>query len=193
MSSRLLASVALAVGVATLSSPAYTQAPPDPSATLAAQRQAQTALARLDGTWRGQAWTLTPAGKKTVTQTERVGTTLDGTVRVIEGRGYEESGATVFQALGVVSFDPSTKAYTLRSYAMGRSGDFALRPTADGFTWEIPAGPATIRYTATISDSTWSEVGDRIVEGQPPFRFHEMTLTRLGVTAWPAEGAVPPR
>jgi hypothetical protein len=42
----------------------------------------------------------------------------------------------------------------MRSYAQGRVGDFAFKPTADGFAWEIPAGPVTIRYTATIKEGT---------------------------------------
>jgi hypothetical protein len=76
---------------------------------------------------------------------------------------------------------------------MGMSGDYAVRPTADGFVWEIPAGPMTIRYTATFRDGVWKEVGERIAEGAPPVRFFEMTLTRLGDSDWPAGGAVPMR
>jgi hypothetical protein len=80
----------------------------------------------------------------------------------------------------------------MRSYAQGHVGDFDLKLTADGFQWEIPAGPMTIRYTAVIKDGTWTEVGDRIVPDKEPIRFFEMTLTRVGDTNWPAAGAVNP-
>ena len=50
-------------------------------------------------------------------------------------------------ANGIISYDPAKQAYSLRSYAQGNAGDFALTPTADGYAWEIPAGPTTIRYT----------------------------------------------
>jgi hypothetical protein len=76
---------------------------------------------------------------------------------------------------------------------MGSVGDFALTPMTEGFTWEIPAGPMTLRYTATIKGGTWLEVGDRIQAGKEPVRFFEMTLKRVGDTAWPAAGAVPPK
>jgi predicted enzyme related to lactoylglutathione lyase len=78
----------------------------------------------------------------------------------------------------------------MRSYAQGFAGDFAVKPTEDGFQWEIPAGPITIRYTAVFSNGTWKEVGDRIMPGTEPVRIFEMTLTRVEDTGWPAEGAV---
>lgn len=170
------------------------QGRPDPGARMEAQREAMASLAFMDGVWRGEAWTLLPSGERhTLTQTERVGPFLDGTVKVIEGRGYEADGAVSFNALGIVSYDPAQQTFSMRSYALGQAGDFALTPTADGFTWEIPAGPATIRYAATVEDGVWHEVGDRIVPGQEPVRFFEMTLTRVGDTAWPADGAIPPQ
>jgi hypothetical protein len=76
---------------------------------------------------------------------------------------------------------------------MGQVGDFPLTPTADGYFWEIPAGPMTIRYTCTIKEATWHEVGDRIVAGKEPVRFFEMTLKRIGDTTWPAGGSIPPK
>lgn len=170
------------------------QGRPDPAALLAAQREAMTALASLDGTWRGEAWTLLPNGERhTLTQTERVGPFLDGAVKVIEGKGFEADGSVSFNAFGIISYDPARKAYSLRSYAQGHAGDFVVTPTATGFTWEIPAGPAIIRYTATIENGVWHEVGDRIMPGQSPVRFMEMTLTRLADSDWPAAGAIAPR
>ena len=169
------------------------QGRPDPAVMIAAQLEAMKHFAMMDGEWRGTAWSLSPTGEKThLIQTERVGPFLDGSVKVIEGRGYEGDGSVAFNALGIISFDPNTKKYSMHSYARGFSGDFVITPTADGFYWEIPAGPRTIRYTAVLSDSTWNEVGDMIMEGTEPVRILEMTLTRLGDTSWPAGGAVSP-
>ena len=112
---------------------------------------------------------------------------------MIEGRGYEAEGKLGFNAFGVVSFNPATRAYSFRSHAFGQSGDFAFAPTADGYTWEIPAGPMTIRYTAAIEDGTLREVGDRIAPGREPQRFFEMTLQRVGDSDWPAAGAIGPK
>jgi len=166
----------------------------DPAARIAAQVKALEALAPLDGTWRGKVWALAPDGTRHEgTQTERVGPMLGGSLRVIEGLGYEADGSVGFNAFAIVSFDPDKQALTMRSYAHGRSGDFPFTVGPDGFAWEIPAGPATIRYVATISGDSWHEVGHRIVPGQEPVQILDMTLTRLGDCDWPAGGAVPPK
>ena len=76
---------------------------PDPATLIAAQREAMKAFAAMDGVWRGPAWSLQSNGeKRNLTQTERIGPFLDGSVKVIEGRGYKEDGTVGFNALGVV-------------------------------------------------------------------------------------------
>jgi hypothetical protein len=168
---------------------AYAQGPD--LASIAAQKEAMKPLSMMDGVWRGPAWTMLPTGKHEVTQTERIGPFLDGAVKVIEGRGYNADGTVGFNAFGTISFDPTKKEYTLHSYALGYVGDFKLTPKADGYVWEIPAGPMTIRYTATIGNGAWKEVGERVAQGQAPVQFFEMNLKRVGDTDWPAAGAIP--
>ncbi|OYW29756.1 MAG: DUF1579 domain-containing protein [Caulobacter sp. 12-67-6] len=185
-----LAAVAILVAA-----PAQAQAQsPDPAPRLAAQKQAMARLDAMDGVWRGPAWTLLADGRKhELTQTERIGPLLDGAIKVLEGRGYEADGATSFNALGVISYEPSTDAFTLHSHAMSQKGDFSLKPTADGYVWEIPAGPMVIRYTAVIRDGAWREIGERVMPDRPPMQFFEMNLKRVSDSAWPAAGAVAPR
>ena len=137
--------------------------------------------------------TILPSGQRAdVTQTERIGPFLNGSVKVIEGRGYNPDGTVGFNAFGIISYQPGQQTYTLRSYALGYSGDFPLTLTADGYIWNVPAGPMTIRYTATIRNGTWREVGDRIMPGKDPVRFFEMNLKRVGDTTWPGDGAISP-
>ena len=187
---RLLAVLALVL-VSSLAARAHAQA--DPQA-MAAQKEAMKALAMMDGVWRGPASTVLPSGEThNITQTERIGPFLDGALKVIEGRGYAADGSVSFNAFGIVSFDAAKEAYSMRSYAMGRAGDFALTPTADGYVWEIPMGPITVRYTATIKNGEWHEVGDRVAKGQEPVRFFEMTLKRVGDTDWPTGTPIPPK
>jgi hypothetical protein len=180
-----------------LATPAFAQQAaqrPDPQALVAAQKAALAPLAFMDGAWRGEARHTGFDGKQhVVVQTERVGPLLDGAIKVIEGRGYNADGSTAFNAFAVLGWDARRQALSMRSHAMGMAGDYAVRTTADGFTWEIPAGPMTIRYTATIKDGTWHEVGDRVAADGTASRFFEMTLTRLGDSDWPAAGAVPMR
>lgn len=166
----------------------------DAAALLREQRAAIEKLALLDGEWRGAAWSLLPDGTRhEITQTERCGPLLDGAIRTVEGRGYEPDGKTTFNAFAVLSFDPETKEYRMRSYAQGRAGDFKLELTATGFRWEIPAGPARIRYTATIEGDSWHEVGEHVVPGRDPQPIFEMTLARIGDTNWPLGTPVAPK
>ena len=172
---------------------AIAQTPPNPAVRIAQQKEAMKALAWMDGVWRGPAVTTGPGGRRhEVTQTERSGPLLDGSVHLVEGRGYNADGSTGFNALGIISYDPDAKTYGMRSYAMGQAGDFPLTVTPTGAVWTIPAGPATIRYTITAKDGVWHEVGERMVPGQPAQPFFEMTLKRIGDSSWPAAGAISP-
>jgi hypothetical protein len=168
--------------------------PPDPMALMAAEREAMGKLAMLDGAWRGTAWTITPRGKVEVVHTERVGLMLAGTVRMIEGRSYLPNGTIPFVALGIISFNPGNGTYRMRSYAQGMAGDFALAVTADGYAWEVPAGPgAVIRYRATVAGGAWKEVGFRVVNDGAPVQIFEMNLKRIGETRFPVGEPVPMR
>ena len=167
---------------------------PDPDVLMKAQREAMAPLAFMDGEWRGTGWALGPTGAKyQFTQTERVGSFLNGSVKVIEGKAYDDKGKVLFNAFGTVYFDPAKQTYTMHSYAQGNVGDFSFKPTPDGFTWEIAAGPMTIRYTAVVKDGTWHEVGDSIAPGKDSVRIFEMNIKRLGDSTWPAGGGVAPK
>lgn len=172
--------------------PAFAQRE-DPAVTIKAQVEAMKKLAWMDGVWRGPASTVVGNGvTHEVMQTERIGPFLDGSVKVLEGRGYDtKTGKVTFNAFGVVSYNSATKGYALHSYAQGQAGDFVLTPTDDGYVWEIPAGPMMIRYTATLKGGVWREVGDRVFPGKEPVRFFEMNLKRVSDTDWPGAGAVP--
>lgn len=170
---------------------AWAQGRPDPAVLMAAQTAALAKLSFMDGIWRGPATTTLQDGHThTVTQTERIGPLLGGTVKLVEGRGYDADGKTVFNAFAVVSFNVATKAYNFRSYAQGFAGDYTYQLNEDGFSWEIPAGPMTMRYKAVVKDGEWHETGDRVVPGKEPVRFFEMKLKRVGDSDWPGGGAV---
>lgn len=187
----LVLAAMLALGLA---SPALAQRPPGADTLVAAQRAAMAKLAFMDGVWRGPAWTILPSGEKhSVTQTERIGPFLGGTVKVIEGRGYDAKDSVTFNAFGIVSYDAIRKAHSLHSYAMGMAGDFAFTPADSGYRWEIPAGPMTIRYTAVVRGGKWREIGERVMPGSDPVQFFEMNLVRVGDTGWPGAGTIPPR
>jgi hypothetical protein len=161
---------------------------------MAQQRDAMASLTFLDGVWRGPAWIVLPSGDKiTFTQTERIGPFLDGSVKVMDGRGYGPDGKLIFNAFAILSYDSAQHSYSMRSYAQGRVGDFHFTPSANGYKWDIPAGPMTIRYIAHVEGGVLHEVGDRILPGKEPVQFFEMDVRRVGDTDWPAAGAIGPR
>ena len=167
---------------------------PDTATLLATQADAMKAFSMIDGTWRGPATVMQADGSRLAfTQTERIGPFLGGSVKVIEGRGYDESGKVRFNALGIVSYNAGTREYTLHSHAQGHAGDFPFRPTGDGYSWEIPIGAAILRYNAVVKEGELYEVGDRIVAGREPQRVFEMRLKRIGDSDWPAAGSVAPK
>jgi hypothetical protein len=181
----------MAAGAATIT---LGQGQPDPSMLISKQQEAMSRFAILDGVWRGTAWVMLPSGEKhQLTQTERVGPFLEGSVKVIEGRGYEEDGSVSFNALGIISFNPQTNTYSIRSYAQGQAGDFNITLTEDGYQWEIPAGPMTIQYKAIFGGDTWKEIGERISPDGTSIQFYEMTLKRISDTDWPSAEAISPK
>jgi hypothetical protein len=152
-------------------------------------------LAFMRGVWRGKASGMTPTGERyEVTQTERMGPMLGGDIIVIEGRGFNADGTTGFNAFAVVSWNQHTSKYEIRSYAQGQSGTFDLTLTADGYVWQVPAGPdATMKFTATISGTKWREVGEYVAAGKPPMPMFEMNLERVGETDWPLATPIAPK
>ncbi len=175
-------------------------APPAPAAPPAVtaspgRAEAMAKLSFMRGVWAGPASGTGLDGRSFhVWQTERMGPLLGGDIVLVEGRGYRDDDTTGFNAFAVVSYEPRSGRYEIRSYAMGQAGTFPLTPTEDGYVWTIPAGAGrTLRYTAVVKDGIWNEVGDLLMEGKPPVRTFEMTLRRVGDTDWPGAGAVSPR
>jgi hypothetical protein len=161
--------------------------PPPPVKPTPALAGPMAKLAYMRGVWIGKATGTSPDGKPyAVTQTERMGPMLGGDIVVIEGRGYNADGSTGFNAFGVVSYDPRTKRYEIRSYAQGNAGTFEMKLTATGYVWEVPAGgSAVVRFTATITGDHWREVGELVTPGKPGVPMFEMNLTKQGATEWP--------
>ena len=158
---------------------------------LAPHRAAMASLVVLDGLWRGDGWTLLPSGAKaTFRQTIRVGSSGEGALKIIEGRGFNTEGQLSATNFEVVSFNAETNVYTLRLYAQGKAGDVPIVPTPTGFVLEYPDGTATVRFTIAVTDGIWNEIAERRVAGQEPVRFLELSLRRVGATDWPAAGAM---
>ncbi len=154
----------------------------------------ESELSFLFGEWVGEASGIGPDGQPfELTQTERVGPMLAGSITVIEGQGYDVSGDAKFNALAIISKDPISKDWEIRSYSDGRAGTFQFEITDLGFEWSIPAGPnARMVYTAIVQDETWTQTGAYTPDTGEARQIFEMTLKRVGGTDWPSANPVMP-
>ena len=153
-----------------------------------------SALSFLFGEWVGTAKG-TDANQQPyeVVQTERVGPLLGGKITLIEGRGYDAAGETLFNAFAVVSKNAQTGELEFRSYTGDYAGTYPFERTADGFRWSLPAGPAAkMVYTAVVNGDSWEQIGEYVPEGGAPVKVFEMSLKRTGSSDWPAAGRVVP-
>ena len=156
------------------------------------RQAAMQKLKFMRGIWAGPAAGTSPDGSSyEVHQTERMGPMLGGDIIVVEGRGYKKDGTVAFNAFGIVSWSPETRKYEIRSYAMGMAGTFDFTPTDSGYVWTVPAGKAIMRYTATVANDHWKEIGEYVAPGKAPVKSFEMNLKRVGDTDWPEGKPVP--
>lgn len=174
-----------------LAAPAAAQMP-DLEALASEQRDAMGKFAWLDGEWRGTATVFGPGGSETLTQTERVGTMVGGTVRVVEGRGYDAQGNLLFNAFGTITYDAMRDRYVMATVARGMTAQPWFALVEGGFDWGIDAGPVKITYETRLVDGVWIETGFQQFGAGERVKTIEMRLERIGDSDWPAAGAVGP-
>ena len=131
----------------------------------AAQRAAIERLAPLTGRWQGEAQVFQPV-QTIVHQTEEVERGLEGLVLIINGTGHataERTGAPVFRAFAVISYDTRRSQYDVRAYTHEGHATTATGVFLDdgSFRWSFaPGGPVQVRFTITFDQTTWRELGE---------------------------------
>lgn len=174
--------LAVAVVTLTAATPAKTQAPPAPDGS--ANRAAMDRLAFMVGRWKGEAWMQRGPQRVQTVMTETVEARLDGTVLLVEGLGAipGEAGAaprTVHHALAIISFDPQSGNYAMRSHiGTGQSGEFALTLIDGGVTWARAVPGGQVRNTARFANNEWHEIGEFSRDGQAWTQVMEIRLRK---------------
>ena len=166
---RLLTAVAFTLAASGVAS-AQSYTPPNHEA----QRAAIARLAPLTGQWEGTA-EVRGAHAMTVHQVERVEIDLNGMILTFRGNGYDNpahTGAPVFQAFAVTSFNDHTNEYELRTYTDGYASNATAEFLPDGaFRWSVGAGPGTrMRFTIWFDATTWRETGEISTDGGATWR-----------------------
>jgi hypothetical protein len=189
------AAVATTISAATSRTPAKAVAENrGPSKRVVAQQEAMKALSFLDGEWRGASKTLRKAGWAPMVQTVRSGLMLDGTVRMIEVRGYESDGSVGFNSLRIICYDPDSKTYSMRAYQNGSVRDYDLETSATGLAWEIGGKEGATRYETSVRNGGWNETATRSAprSGAKGERetYLSISMKRLRAGVWPQAGAI---
>lgn len=147
---------------------------------MAVHQAAMQKLAFLAGDWEGAGSIAMGPSREAFTQSERIQFKHDGTLLLIEGHGKSpKTGATVHDALAVVTFDRKSGGYKFRSFAaVGRFADTEASVNGNTMVWGLTFGPQKIRYTITVENGMWREIGERSTDGAAWTPFFEMTLKK---------------
>jgi hypothetical protein len=145
------------------------------------QREAMRKLSFLSGRWSGPATIAVGPGRTLdLTQTENVQYKLDGLVLLVEGKGTNTDGKTVFRSLATIAYDNSSHTYRFRAYNDGHYVDTQLLFVPGGFSWDFTAGPAHVINTMRLTGKgQWHELTQTAFGSGPPQTSLEMTLSRL--------------
>ena len=145
-----------------------------------AQIEAMKKLDYMAGDWQGDGWIDMGGSRITFKGGEKVQRKLNGVALLVEGSFFSESGMPVHTTLAVISYDPKGKKYDFNTWlAQGTTGDHELKLTDNGLYWELhPPGAGTIRFTMTLQDGQWVEIGERSTDGTNWKKFFEMKLKK---------------
>lgn len=133
------------------------------------------------GEWEGTGWVQMGSKRTTFDVKEGVQLRAGGTVISFQGTGKDpKTGVVGHDAFGVLSYDLSTKAYSIQSWVMnGNSGIFPAKIGEKRIDWEIAVEGRQIKYSIHIdNEGDWVEKGEVKTEGDRWFQFMEMKLKR---------------
>lgn len=157
-----------------------------PATKQTAQLAAMKKLEGMVGDWAGSGWIEYGPQRQTFTSLETIQSRLNGMVLIIEGLHKAKPEANgpekvIHHALAWLSFDDQTNQYRIRPHkADGASLDTVLVPTDNGsWQWGIPSpNGGSIRYTITLKENKWQEVGEFSMDGKQWRKFFEMNLEK---------------
>lgn len=135
------------------------------------------------GQWKGEGW-MTDQSRQTIefNVEENIQSKLDGRAILAEGTGTNKSDGVVgFQSLGLLYFNNEKKQYEMKSLLKDGNTTLATaRFNEKGqFIWGFDVQGGRIQYTITLTDSTWNEKGEFVMETGQAFPIMEMNLKRV--------------
>ncbi|MFG0257467.1 MAG: hypothetical protein ACF8GE_06160 [Phycisphaerales bacterium JB043] len=150
---------------------------------------ANSHAAKMVGQWRGSGWGLGPDGRSEFEVIERARWHLSGQSIIVQGLGTSidpETGEIEIghNALAIIESDQETGQVKFLAYREGQGfteSTLEFDEETGEMTWGFqPNEHATIRFTITIENNIWREVGHFSQDGGESWmQFLEMTLDRV--------------
>lgn len=141
------------------------------------------AMAYMLGHWQGEGWRMSPQGERQVYRIDETLTSRAGGHAIsIVGIGTDGEGDAareIHNAFGLI-WQERDGSYRMRSVvAPGFTIETTPELTANGYVWELNAGPVQMRYETVIEGDVWVETGARILPTGETVQILEMRLERV--------------
>lgn len=135
------------------------------------------------GEWKGEGWSIDQSRQRIeFTVTENIQVKLDGRTILAEGIGKNKgSGEEGFHALGVFYYNNERQTYEVKSWLDDGNMTLATAEINDKgqFIWGFDVPGGKVRYTITLTETTWNEKGEFVMESGQAFPIMEMNLNRV--------------
>lgn len=147
-------------------------------------QSAMSKIAVMEGKWKGEGWRMNPDGSKSNSNVlENIQFRLEKSVLLVEGLGTSEDGKVVHNALGIISFNPISKQYNMKSYlssGLSTEATFEVIESNKSFNWWFKdSRGGTIKYKINIEENNWNEVGDYSFDGVNWRNIFEMNIKKI--------------
>ena len=155
----------------------FAQYAPSPDAKIAEMKK----VSIFEGKWSGTGWQQIGPKRENTTSTETVQKKLGGVAYLVEGRFADPDGAVKHETLAIMAYDDASKTIRMRTFlANGMSGDYEVKALGGNkFEWGFKTPAGTVRYSVTMTEDTWHEVGEFSRDGQTWNKTMEMTLKKV--------------
>tara|TARA_R100001015_G_C4631324_1_gene193746 strand:- start:2011 stop:2532 length:522 start_codon:yes stop_codon:yes gene_type:complete len=142
--------------------------------------KALVALDGLIGEWEGEGYIINQQQERiTFKQHEMIYYDLDSNIIMVEGKGMSGE-RIVHDARAIISPSDSANHFEFYSFlAGGRKGKFTMIKSENEINWYIDVPNGEIKYTITLKDDEYHEIG-QFGSGGQWYPFMEMNLKRIG-------------